>query len=323
MDLMSELAWKHGKHDLERLGIFIEMPYMNGKGYVSPFPKPKIYKGRNIMCEGRKSKNGTQHGYFDDAFRRLFEGEAIPRPPKRKAEGKNVSRVPFIPAGIPKWHSTPGDHYGTFGGVVEAFGTGRDTKKKKTPYVKEKPNCLTGPAKKGGPGYANICFSKYPEHLPDPYRPKLKPKEYGKNLGRAIVTVYFPQPFFEKNPYYEETLGPVYIRPKVKPPTKVGAGKWVPTGPAKWQGGCHAGLFAPFPEHMTDRDPRRELQLKKQMAQLKKKLIEKGIFGPQALGNKTMNTCSIMLHNTNLYVNTTNYKTYETNYTNYLLAKVE
>lgn len=103
---MTEMARKYGKHDLERLGIFVEMPYMNGKGYVSPFPsmifiklftiqklisffpEPKIYKGRNIMCEGRKSKNGTQHGYFDDTFRRLFEGEAIARPPKRKAVGE-------------------------------------------------------------------------------------------------------------------------------------------------------------------------------------------------------------------------------------------
>lgn len=30
-----------------------------------------------MMCEGRKSKCGTQHGYFDDTFRRLFEGEGI------------------------------------------------------------------------------------------------------------------------------------------------------------------------------------------------------------------------------------------------------
>lgn len=28
---------KYGKPDIERLGLFTEMPYMNGKGYVSPF----------------------------------------------------------------------------------------------------------------------------------------------------------------------------------------------------------------------------------------------------------------------------------------------
>lgn len=37
-DFLSEYSQKYGKPDLERLGIFIEMPYMNGKRYVSPFP---------------------------------------------------------------------------------------------------------------------------------------------------------------------------------------------------------------------------------------------------------------------------------------------
>lgn len=35
-------------------------------------------KGRNMMCEGYKSKNGTQHGYFEDEFKRLFVGECLP-----------------------------------------------------------------------------------------------------------------------------------------------------------------------------------------------------------------------------------------------------
>lgn len=35
---LAEIANKFGKPDMERLGLFIEMPYMNGKGYVSPFP---------------------------------------------------------------------------------------------------------------------------------------------------------------------------------------------------------------------------------------------------------------------------------------------
>ncbi|KAJ8940924.1 hypothetical protein NQ318_015609 [Aromia moschata] len=67
----------YGKPDIERLGLFTEMPYMNGKGYVSLFPKPAVTKGRNIMCDGSKSKNGTQAGYFEKEFKRLFVGEAI------------------------------------------------------------------------------------------------------------------------------------------------------------------------------------------------------------------------------------------------------
>lgn len=42
MDFLSEYSEKFGKPDLERLGVFIEMPYMNGKGYVSPFPSTVV-----------------------------------------------------------------------------------------------------------------------------------------------------------------------------------------------------------------------------------------------------------------------------------------
>lgn len=67
----------------------------------------------------------------------------------------------MVPAGYPKKHATPGDHHGTFGGWIECF-SGKARPKPK--YVKPKPNLLTSPGKKGGPGYANICLSKYPEH---------------------------------------------------------------------------------------------------------------------------------------------------------------
>lgn len=74
---------------------------------------------------------------------------------------KNISQRPMMPAGYPKRHATPGDHHGTFGGLVEYFS---GKAKPKPRYVKPKPNFLTSPGKKGGPGYPNICLSKYPEH---------------------------------------------------------------------------------------------------------------------------------------------------------------
>lgn len=67
----------------------------------------------------------------------------------------------MVPAGYPKKHATPGDHFGTFAGIVEHF-SGKP--KSKPPYKRAKPNLLTSPGKKGGPGYVNICLSKYPEH---------------------------------------------------------------------------------------------------------------------------------------------------------------
>lgn len=34
---LPEIGHHYGKPDIERIGLFVEMPYMNGKGYVSPF----------------------------------------------------------------------------------------------------------------------------------------------------------------------------------------------------------------------------------------------------------------------------------------------
>lgn len=78
-----------------------------------------------------------------------------------KPYGKNVSLRPMVPPGCPKQHATPGDYFGTFSGKIEQFsGKPRPAR----PYQRPKPNLLTSPGKKGGPGYAGICLSKYPEH---------------------------------------------------------------------------------------------------------------------------------------------------------------
>lgn len=71
---------------------------------------------------------------------------------------------PFVPPGCSKKHSTPGDRFGTFGGIVTALGTGYQMKAKK-PHVPQLPNCRIGATKFGGPGYADIGIDKYPEHL--------------------------------------------------------------------------------------------------------------------------------------------------------------
>lgn len=72
---------------------------------------------------------------------------------------------------------------------------------------------------------------------PDRYGLKPKYKEYGKNLGRAMVTVHYPQPFFDKNPFAEASnikQGPTYVRPKDKDKIKIiHPGYILPTGPGK------------------------------------------------------------------------------------------
>lgn len=46
---LAELGNQYGKPDLERLGLFTEMPYMNGKGYVSPHPSKSFIFLDNII----------------------------------------------------------------------------------------------------------------------------------------------------------------------------------------------------------------------------------------------------------------------------------
>lgn len=314
-------ATKFIKHDMERLGLFAEMPYMNGKGYVSPFPKPRAFKGRGIFCGGAKTKCGTIDGYFDNEFRRIYVGEAIKRPLRRDQIVKKKKPIgpggglPFRPSGCTKSHACPGDFFGTFGGRVDAFSREMRPQPKS---IREPPNCITNPAKRGGPGYAGICLSKYPLHEKDPYRLKLKPKQYGRNLAGPLVLGHCTNAYFQQNPYLEEKKGRVYVCPKQKPPTIIGDGKWIPTGPAKWQGGCHAGAFSRYPEHLTDRNRAREA--KERAARRRKKDDVGPGFFPQSMATKSLFTCSVLMHNTDMRVNATNLKVYEPQYTKRLLA---
>ena len=304
------LGKKYGKPDLERIGIFMEMSYMHGKRYTTPHPKSYL-KGLNFMAGGRKTKCGTQDGYFDDEFKRLFEGEAISRrKPKETREAEKRAQKPaFTSPGITKWHSTPGDNYGCFSGVVEAFGNARKPQPRREKVL---PNCQTRPLKGGGPGYADICFSKYPEHLPEPYRPKI-PKGKSRKMAvglHPMITYLHPRDFFQRNPYADEkgTVGPTYVRPRKV--VAVSKGIFVPTGPGKWQGGAHHGCFSPFPGWEPPK------AVKKSNRQ-KGKTVSRGQFLPQSSGQKTMYTFSTLHLNTDFRINRQNYATYKPNYVKY------
>lgn len=94
---LTKWGFTFGKPDMERIGLFAEMPYMNGKGYVSPFAgrnsHMQIYykinertilveKSKNLkgfICPGHKIVCGTQDGLFESEFKRIFEKEVIVR----------------------------------------------------------------------------------------------------------------------------------------------------------------------------------------------------------------------------------------------------
>lgn len=70
----------------------------------------------------------------------------------------------------------------------------------------------------------------------DPYKLKLKLKEYGRQIGGPMRTMHYPQPYFDKNPFADSKgkIGPTYVRPKEKPKPFRPPGFIVPVGPAKW-----------------------------------------------------------------------------------------
>ncbi|KAJ8935294.1 hypothetical protein NQ314_012898 [Rhamnusium bicolor] len=281
--LFSNLGNEYGKPDMERLGIFSELPYMNGKGYVPIYPNPRPEK------------------------REKYDGGG--KPPRFK----NVSERPMFPPAAPKLHSTPGDHYGTFGGKIEAFSNVRHPK---PPYRKEPRQCGTSPVKKGGYGYVNTCLNPYPNHTGDRYGTRAVYKQYGINLSGPMRTTHFPKPFFDPNPYREpESMkpGPTYIRPKEKTPDVIPPGKIIPVGPAKSQGGCHAGCFESFPEYK----PNKYITLF-DLAYKPKKHVG-GQFYPHSMAQKTFYTSSIMAENLRFKMNKGNYANYEPTYIKHLV----
>lgn len=307
------MGHKFNKPDIERLGLFSEMPYMNGKGYVSPFPKSAQEKGRNILGEGPKRKTGKADCYFEKDFKRLFTGECLPsrgrKPPPQRF--KNIAG-PFIPTGSGKKHSTPGDQYGTFSGKIEAFGNRRRPKPPRKPEGK---NFITNPVKEGGCGYVDITLNPYPLHSIERYGKKFKSKEYGKVLDGPMITCHYPKPFFQANPFKEEKLGPTYVKPKEKTISALPPGIIIPTGPGELPGGCHAGCFDKFPEYKANKyitiwdltKPKKDTQ---------------GIAGkflPLSWGEKTLFTTSVVNENLRFRVNVKNYLRYEPVFTKYLL----
>ncbi|GJQ76839.1 hypothetical protein Trydic_g15046 [Trypoxylus dichotomus] len=297
-----DVGKKYGKPDIERIGIFIEAPYLIGRGYVSPFEKPAYFKGLNMLSEGRKTKCGTQHGYFDTQFKRLFEGErAMSKKPKAIAK----PTIPFMPTGPSKWIATPGDYYGCFSGIIEHFSNVR----RPVPKYKTLPsNFMTNPVKMGGCGYADICLSKYPTHLPDPYKPKGRKKEKDAKLGPPMITCHYPQAYFHHNPYVDPSgnIGPTYIRPR-ESRTEIGE-IFLPTGPSKKPGGCHAGCFSLFPTWKPERPKKK-----------KRKGVVINYFYPQSMALKSMNTVSTLQRSMDFRINATNNTTYEPTFTKHLL----
>uniref|UniRef100_A0A6P7F6E4 Cilia-and flagella-associated protein 96 n=1 Tax=Diabrotica virgifera virgifera TaxID=50390 RepID=A0A6P7F6E4_DIAVI len=305
------LGAKFGRPDLERAGLFSEMPYMHGVKY--PWPKPNYVKGKNFIADSLKIKTGRADCYFEKDFKRIFTGEAIkgrgrkPKPPR----GKNIHSRDFIPSGPAKKHATPGDYYGTFEKVSHFSPL---LKKKISPKADLGRNFLTSPGKKGGYGYTNICLNPFPTYSHNKYDVKPKYKEYGRVLGGPMVTSHYPAALFEKNPYPDPPNvrpGKVYIKPKEKPFPIRPPGYITPTGPGKTLGGCKCGGFSKFPEYR----PNKYFTI----WDLNKPSKHKGTaWFPQSIAEKTFYTVSVITENVRFRVNERTLNTIQPTYTKYL-----
>lgn len=337
---MENYAKKFERHDLDRLGLFIEMPYeCSGlKGLKKKKPPPKLPPEHlgTMLAGYPKTKCGNQDGYFAEEFVRTFVGEYGRKKKKKGPPGKPI--IPFMPAGPGKKHATPGDYFGCF--LVddewpERFspaerGAQRGIKKKVTKF--ERPNIITNPAKKGGCGYVDICLNEYPEHSEEPPPPALKKKTSKVPDKPPFYPLTYPREF-DKNPYVDPKndppTKPLYLKPK---PVKVkdkkllrmlGRKPFTPAGPGKLQGGFHDGCFDPFPKH--EKEPfLSPMQIEKYEPPPKRgkpqpvplwKFKEK--FRPPNTAYVTMFDRAI-LTNTTYQVNESNWRTYQPHYVEYL-----
>ncbi|KAK4877737.1 hypothetical protein RN001_010243 [Aquatica leii] len=291
---------KHGKPDLVRLGLFIEMPYMHGERYVSPYVQLSGIKGRGMFAGGTKSKCGTQDGYFESKYNRIFEGEPSAKP--KKSSNKEDRKPEFRYPDGSKQHSTPGDHYGTFSGIIPEMSP--LTRITKNPKKHEPPNFSANP------GCRSLC--QYPTYIPLKNPRQVKARWRGKMINGPLRNTCYPLSYFEPNPYAEENSNklPIYVKPKERKVKILNKSPWKAVGPSKWIG----GTFDSYPESMSN-----ETKPIRKLSNKKKALEDK--FQVTSYANKTFYTTSIVDRAVDLSCNIMNFKTYKPQYTKRALVQ--
>lgn len=303
---MEDYARKYDRHDLDRLGLFIEMPFLDARlRKVKAKKFPVLH--RPFIVGGPKTKSGNSDGYFDE-FKRL---ETKDRRRQKKGEFKGPIKAAFIPAGPSKIHSTPDDYYGCFfpDGLAAFSPILRGAKKyprNKVVLTLPKPNPMTSPGKKGGPGYVDITISPYPEHKSDR---KIEKGSKRKNL--PAYKPFYPQSYpnyFDENPFLEDPVPRkrLYLQDTKSKKLKIDKGPFIPTGPGKLSGGCHDGDFSKWPEHMKD-------PFMPKLKKSKKDEYTKAAFRPPNVDVKTLQFRSA-LYNVTFTMNPDNWRTFGPTY---------
>ncbi|GAA39001.1 upf0602 protein C4orf47 [Clonorchis sinensis] len=268
---------QHEKPDLDRLGIFKEMSYITvGEPYVPPQShlamirtNPRGVPPMYLAGGYSKSKAANADGYFAP-FESIHIGDGnvryadILRESRKQSKARRIGRGEWIPSSGPKLRSGTGSSYGNFQERYEAF----DPARKAVPRVPELKNFYTNPGKKGtGYGYVDVCLNPYPSAAVGDSPGEIARRMYEAQVKDHIAKLKGRKPFistcrsldaFDGNPWAEgDPLAPggpstVKFGTAAFPKSMIIGPTFVPSSPAKRDGGKKDGALNPFPEYSSE-----------------------------------------------------------------------
>ncbi|TPP56691.1 hypothetical protein FGIG_10481 [Fasciola gigantica] len=274
------------KSDLQRLGIFQEMSYHTVGDPYLPFSDAIRTKSDTkgmppmLLAGGySKTKAANSDGYFSP-----FESASIGdgrityedlQIQQRKANrAKIIGGQDWIPASGHKNRSGAGSSFGNFQEVCIAI----DPARKVAPRIPEMKNFYTSPGKKGtGYGYPNVCLSPFPSwqagntsaEAERRIREQAQTEHIAKLKGRPpFISACRSLDAFDVNPWANgDPLAPG--GPNVQkfgiaafPSSMIIGPTFMPSSPAKKDGGMKDGTLSRFPEYTNDQyvDPNRVIR---------------------------------------------------------------
>lgn len=261
---------------LKRLGVFsqpgyvtIDEPYMVRR--ESSMFRTKPNKGvKPLILPGgySKQRSGGDDGYFSP-FARILDGEAISNIiTLRRQWQKEINEKKLGKQWVPSSPAKRAVGTGSPAGNFTEFYPALSTEMRKVIKEKELHNFYTNPGKKGtGYGYVDVTINPYPEWSFDGRKDTItadsvtRATEEHKNLilrrnvfvsQQACGGLFDPELINGVNP----------LVPGGAPNTKFGVDAFpkamcigptfVPSHPAKWDGGCKEGALNKWPEHSNE-----------------------------------------------------------------------
>nr|VZI36510.1 unnamed protein product [Spirometra erinaceieuropaei] len=263
--------------DFKRLGIFKELGYTTINDPYTVVRPDKLFRNlqnepgmRPMILAGgfSKTKASTDDGYFAP-FARVFEGEAgsniiqLRRAWRKENNAKKLAGD-WVYSSPAKKRQGIGSPYGCFQEQYPAMS--REAKRvEKQPELH---NFYTNPGKKGtGYGYLDVTINPYPEWmagattLGSQHEVIMKANEEHKQLclGRPVFVsqqhsgeAFDPEIINGVNPLAPG--GPVVHKfgNSASDKSRNIGPTFLPSSPAKWDGGCKDGCLSKFPAYIGD-----------------------------------------------------------------------